>query len=66
MLLQIADVIGPECGARARVAIKAMTRGDVQDIYELLLEDIASILLDPTVMVNYAATGQPANMRRIG
>ncbi len=43
-----------------------MTRGDAQDIYEVLLEDIATILLDPEVMVNYAGTGQPPNIRHIG
>jgi hypothetical protein len=66
VLLQIADVIGGQVPARARAAIKAITRGDAQDIYEVLLEDIASILLDPTVTVNYAGTTQPANMRPIG
>jgi hypothetical protein len=66
VLLQIADVIGGECSVRARRAIKTMTRSDVQDVYEVLLEDIASILLDPEVMVNYAGAGQPPNMRHIG
>jgi len=66
VLLQIADVIDGQIPARARAAIKAMTRGDAQDIYEVLLEDIASILLDSEVVVNYAGTGQPPNMRHIG
>ncbi len=65
-LLMIADTIGGQVSARARAAIKAMTRSDVQDIYEVLLEDIGSILLDPDVMVNYAGAGQPPNMRHIG
>ncbi len=51
MLLQIADVIGQECGARAREAIKAMTSGDHMDANEMLLGDIAAILLDPEVVV---------------
>jgi hypothetical protein len=65
-LLMIADTIGGQIPSRARAAITAITRSDAQDIYEVLLEDIASILLDPTVIVNYAGAGQPPNMRRIG
>jgi len=66
VLLQIADILGGQVPTRAREAIKAITRGDVQDAHELLLEDIASILLDPTVIFKYAGAGQPNNMRRIG
>jgi hypothetical protein len=65
-LLMIADTIGGQVPSRARAAIKAITRSDAQDVYEVLLEDIASILLDPTVMVNYAGAGQPPNIRPIG
>jgi hypothetical protein len=50
-LLQIADVIGPECAKRSREAIKAMTRGDVLDANETLLGDIATILTDKDIRV---------------
>ena len=65
-LLMIADTIGGQVPARTRAAIKSLTKGDVQDIYEVLLEDIASILLDSEVIMNYAGAGQPPNMRHIG
>jgi len=52
MLLQIADVLGKDCGARLREAIKTMTGDDHMDNNELLLGDIASILLGPQVMVD--------------
>jgi hypothetical protein len=58
-LLQIADVIGPECTKRSRDAIKAMTRGDVLDANETLLSDIATILTDADIRV-----GEPP--QRIG
>jgi hypothetical protein len=57
MLLQIADTIGPKCSARAREAIKLLTRSDTRDPNEMLLGDIATILTDPTILVGN--TGDP-------
>jgi hypothetical protein len=50
-LLQIADVIGPNCAADSREALKVMTSGDTLDPSETLLGDIATILTDPDVLV---------------
>ncbi|MGA9303996.1 MAG: DUF3631 domain-containing protein, partial [Candidatus Sulfotelmatobacter sp.] len=59
MLLQIADIIGPQCSARARDAIKFLTSSDTRDPNEMLLGDIAMILTDPTILVGN--TGDPKN-----
>jgi hypothetical protein len=51
-LLKIADTVGGEWSQRAREALTALTARDRPlDENEMLIGDIAEILLDPTVMV---------------
>jgi hypothetical protein len=52
-------IIGPQCSAQAREAIKLLTSGDTRDLNEMLLGDIAMILTDPTILVGN--TGDPKN-----
>lgn len=66
ILLQIADAIGDDCGEQARDAIKKLTSDEVCDPAEMLLGDVAYLLNDPSVLVNYAAKGDPERMLPIG